>query len=58
MAKFDDLWRNEQTLQAVLDNISDGVLTYDRDMRITGANRAAEAIQRILVAVGRPARAE
>lgn len=44
MAKFDDLWRNEQTLQAVLDHISDGVLTYDRDMRITGVNRAAEEI--------------
>jgi len=27
-----------------LDNISDGVLTYDRDLRITGVNRAAEEI--------------
>src|SRR3989304_2258861 len=44
MAKFDDLWRNEQTLQAVLDNISDGVLTYNRDLNITGVNRAAVEI--------------
>ena len=44
MAKFVQLWENERTLQAVLDNISDGVLTYDRDLRITGINRAAEEI--------------
>ena len=44
MAKFEQLWRNERTLQAVLDNISDGVVTYDRDLRITGINRAAEEI--------------
>ena len=44
MSKFDPLWRNERTLEAVLDNISDGVLTYDRDLRITGVNRAAEEI--------------
>ncbi len=42
MAKFDPIWRTEQTLEAVLDNISDGVLTYDRNQRITGINRAAE----------------
>ena len=44
MAKFVQLWENERALQAVLDNISDGVLTYDRDLRITGINRAAEEI--------------
>ena len=44
MSKFDPLWRKERTLEAVLDNISDGVLTYDRDLRITGVNRAAEEI--------------
>src|SRR3990172_3662153 len=44
MAKFEQLWRNERTLQAVLDNVSDGVLTYDRDLHITGINRAGEAI--------------
>ena len=44
MAKFEDLWRSERTLEAVLDNISDGVLTYDHDLRITGVNRAAVEI--------------
>ncbi len=44
MSKFDPLWCQERTLEAVLDNISDGVLTYDRDLRITGVNRAAEEI--------------
>ena len=44
MAKFDDLWRNEQTLQAVLDSISDGVLTYNSDLNVTGVNRAAVEI--------------
>ena len=44
MAKFENLWQNEQTLQAVLDTISDGVLTYDHDLLITGINRAAEEI--------------
>ena len=44
MSKFDPAWRQARTLEAVLDNISDGVLTYDRDLRITGVNRAAEDI--------------
>ncbi len=44
MSKFVPLWRQEHTLEAVLDSISDGVLTYDRDLRITGVNRAAEEI--------------
>ncbi|OFV98485.1 MAG: hypothetical protein A3F68_06970 [Acidobacteria bacterium RIFCSPLOWO2_12_FULL_54_10] len=44
MAKFDELWSNAATLQAVLDNVSDGVLTYSPDLVITGVNRAAVEI--------------
>src|SRR3990172_3076420 len=44
MANFDQMWRNERMLEAVLDHISDGVLTYDRDLNITGVNKAAQEI--------------
>ena len=44
MAVFAPSWKQEHTLEAVLDSISDGVLTYDRDLQITGMNRAAAEI--------------
>ena len=34
-------WRQTTTLDAILDSVSDGILTYDSDFRITNANRAA-----------------
>lgn len=37
-------WDQADTLQAILNNISDGVLTYDADYRIASFNRAAEEI--------------
>jgi len=37
-------WDQADTLEAILDNISDGVMTYDSDFCITRFNRAAEEI--------------
>ncbi len=37
----DSFWRQASTLDAILDSVSDGVLTYDADFRIISANRAA-----------------
>lgn len=37
-------WDQADTLQAILNNISDGVMTYDADFKITNFNRAAEEI--------------
>jgi PAS domain S-box-containing protein len=37
-------WDQADTLQAILNHISDGVMTYDSDFRITSFNRAAEEI--------------
>jgi PAS domain S-box-containing protein len=37
-------WGKADTLQAILNNISDGVMTYDADFKITSFNRAAEEI--------------
>lgn len=39
-----EYWDQAETLQAILNNISDGVITYDTDLRITSFNRAAEEI--------------
>ncbi len=37
-------WDQADTLQAILNNISDGVMTYDANFRITSFNHAAEEI--------------
>jgi len=37
-------WLKEGTLAAILDNVSDGVLTYDHGLQITSFNQAAELI--------------
>ena len=37
-------WRTPEVLAAVLDQISDAIILYDRDLRITGINRAAERL--------------
>ncbi len=37
-------WDQADTLQAILNNISDGVMVYDADFKITSFNRAAEDI--------------
>ncbi|MDD5544311.1 MAG: sigma 54-interacting transcriptional regulator [Acidobacteriia bacterium] len=37
-------WDQADTLQAILNNISDGVMTYDSDFKITSFNQAAEEI--------------
>jgi PAS domain S-box-containing protein len=37
-------WDQADTLEAILNNISDGVISYDADFKITRFNRAAEEI--------------
>ena len=44
MAKLDPQWRQPGVLEAIFDQLSDALLLYDRDRRITGANRAAERL--------------
>lgn len=39
-----EYWDQADTLGAILNNITDGVMTYDADFRITRFNRAAEEI--------------
>lgn len=39
-----EYWDQADTLQHILNNISDGVITYDTDLKISSFNRAAEEI--------------
>ncbi|MCS7027051.1 MAG: sigma 54-interacting transcriptional regulator [Bryobacteraceae bacterium] len=42
MSKLLDRWHQTKVLEAVFDHLSDALILYDADMRITGVNRAAE----------------
>jgi len=43
-SKIDPGWQSASVLEAVFDQLSDALILYDRDMNITGVNRAAEKI--------------
>ncbi|MBL8232696.1 MAG: sigma 54-interacting transcriptional regulator [Bryobacterales bacterium] len=42
MSKLLDQWQQARVLEAVFDHLSDALILYDADMKITGVNRAAE----------------
>ncbi len=42
MSKLLTSWQRAGVLEAVFDQLSDGVILYDRDLIVTGVNRAAE----------------
>ena len=42
MSKVLSSWQRSGVLEAVFDQLSDGVVLYDRDLVVTGVNRAAE----------------
>ena len=44
IAKLDPVWQRESVLEAVFDQLSDALILYDRDLTITGVNRAAEKL--------------
>jgi PAS domain S-box-containing protein len=44
MPKLLEQWQKASVLEAVFDQLSDAVLLYDRDMQLTGVNRAAEKL--------------
>src|SRR5579864_6083258 len=44
IAKLDPAWQRETVLEAVFDQLSDALILYDRDLTITGVNRAAEKL--------------
>ena len=44
MSKLSPEWRRVPVLEAVFDQLSDALVIYDRDFRITGVNRAAERL--------------
>lgn len=44
MAKLLPRWQSAKVLEAVFDQLSDALIIYDRDLRITGVNRAAERL--------------
>jgi len=42
MSKLMPQWRRTDVLEAVFDQLSDGLVLYDRDLTIAGVNRMAE----------------
>jgi len=44
MAKVLPQWQSGKILEAVFDQLSDALIIYDRDLRISGVNRAAERL--------------
>lgn len=44
MSKVLDRWQHSRLLAEVFDHLSDALILYDSDMRITGVNRAAERL--------------
>jgi len=44
MPKLAPEWQNSPLLTAVFDQLSDALIIYDRDLRITGVNEAAERL--------------
>ncbi|HKW96461.1 MAG TPA: sigma 54-interacting transcriptional regulator [Bryobacteraceae bacterium] len=44
IAKLDPVWQRASVLEAVFDQLSDALILYDRDLTITGVNRAAEKL--------------
>ncbi|MDW8131886.1 MAG: sigma 54-interacting transcriptional regulator, partial [Bryobacterales bacterium] len=44
MAKLLPQWQSAKVLEAVFDQLSDALIIYDRDLKITGVNRAAERL--------------
>ena len=42
MSKLAPQWQQANVLEAVFDRLSDGIVLYDRDLIITGVNKAAE----------------
>src|SRR6516165_1054803 len=44
ISKLDPAWQRAPVLEAVFDQLSDALLLYDRDLLITGVNRAAEKL--------------
>src|SRR5215470_14895708 len=44
MPKLLEQWQKASVLEAVFDQLSDALLLYDKDMRLTGVNRAAEKL--------------
>jgi PAS domain S-box-containing protein len=58
MAKLLPQWQSAKILEAVFDQLSDALIIYDRDLKITGVNRAAERLIGLTAAemVGRDCR--
>src|SRR3982751_6642798 len=44
MSKLTPAWQNTSVLEAVFDQLSDALVLYDPEFRITGVNRAAEKL--------------
>src|ERR1700748_3972483 len=44
MSKLSPEWRRTGVLEAVFDQLSDALILYDPEFRITGVNRAAEKL--------------
>src|SRR4051812_23379234 len=44
MSKFTPGWQKASVLEAVFDQLSDALILYDPEFRITGVNRAAEKL--------------
>ena len=44
MSKLTQEWQSARVLQAVFDQLSDAVILYDKDLKITGINQAAEKL--------------
>jgi PAS domain S-box-containing protein len=44
MSKFIQGWQKASVLEEVFDQLSDALILYDPDFRITGVNRAAEKL--------------
>jgi PAS domain S-box-containing protein len=44
VSKLDPVWQRAPVLEAVFDQLSDALVLYDRDLVITGVNRAAERL--------------
>ncbi len=44
MAHFDVRWQSPETLQAIFNQISDGVLFYNKDLHLVGVNKSGEKL--------------